>query len=200
MKKQMNPMVKLLLEFGPIILFFMAYRWASVPEGATEEERQLVQLLFATKVFIPTILVTLAISWFWTKSLPKMALITAIIVIVMGGLTLWLQDGTFIKMKPTILYGLFAVILGFGLMRGQSYLQYAMDDAMPLEHEGWMKFTKRFALFFVGMALANEVVWRFLGTDIWVNFKTFGLPAVMLIFMISQAPLLTKYAIEETKD
>ena len=200
MKKQMNPMVKLLLEFGPIILFFMAYRWASVPEGATEEERQLVQLLFATKVFIPTILVTLAISWFWTKTLPKMALITEIIVIVMGGLTLWLQDGTFIKMKPTILYGLFAVILGFGLMRGQSYLQYAMDDAMPLEHEGWMKFTKRFALFFVGMALANEVVWRFLGTDIWVNFKTFGLPAVMLIFMISQAPLLTKYAIEETKD
>ena len=200
MERKLNPIVKLLLEFGPIILFFMAYRWAAVPEGATEEERQLTQLLFATKLFIPVILATLAISWYWTKTLPKMALITAIIVIVMGGLTLWLQDGTFIKMKPTILYGLFALILGFGLMRGQSYLQYAMDDAMPLEQEGWMKFTKRFALFFVAMALANEIVWRLLGTDIWVNFKTFGLPAVMLVFMVSQAPLLAKYAIEESED
>ena len=200
MKKPMNPIVKLLLEFGPIVLFFMSYRWATIPVGASEEEAQLVQLLFATKVFIPTILATLAISWFWTKTLPKMALITAVVVIVMGGLTLWLQDGTFIKMKPTILYGLFAAILGFGLLRGQSYLQYAMDDAMPLEHEGWMKFTQRFALFFVGLAIANEVVWRMFGTDIWVSFKTFGLPVAMVVFIFSQAPLISKYAIEEAED
>lgn len=200
MKKTMHPMIKLLLEFGPLVLFFMAYRWATVPEGVTEEEGQLAQLLFATKVFIPTILATLAISWFWTKTLPKMALITAVVVIVMGGLTLWLQDGTFIKMKPTILYGLFAGILGFGLMRGQSYLQYAMEDAMPLELEGWMIFTKRFALFFVTLAIANEVIWRTFGTDIWVNFKTFGLPVAMLVFIVSQAPLLSKYAVEEAED
>lgn len=198
--KPMNPIVKFMLELGPIVVFFAAYRMASYPEGASEEERQLAQILFATKVFIPTILATLAVSWIWTKTLPKMAVITAIIVIVMGGLTLWLRDGTFIKMKPTILYALFAGILGFGLMRGQSYLQYVMEGAMPLKQEGWMIFTKRFALFFLALAVANELVWRMFGTDIWVNFKTFALPAATFAFLISQAGLFSKYSTEESKD
>lgn len=196
-KKTINPIVKLLLEMGPLMIFFLSYRWVNIPEGTGDEERQLMQILFATKVFIPAILISLGISWFWTRTLPKMAVITAIMVIVMGGLTLWLRDATFIKMKPTILYALFSGILGFGLLRGQSYLQYVMGESMALEREGWMIFTKRFALFFLALAIANEVVWRGFSTDAWVTFKTFALPVATFGFIISQMGVLTKYAIKE---
>ena len=150
-EKKKNPYVKLVLEVGPIILFFLAYRLAPFPEGAGDEERQLAQVIFATGVFIPVTLIALAYSWFVNKHLPKMAVITAVIVVVFGGLTIWLQDATFIKMKPTILYLAFGGTLGFGLLRGQSYLRYLMGDMMPLQDEGWMIFTKRFALFFFGL-------------------------------------------------
>lgn len=195
--KKPHPLLKLVLEMGPIVIFFMSYRWANVPDGASDEERQLLQILFATKVFIPTILLSLGISWLVSRTLPKMPLITAVIVVVMGGLTLWLKDDTFVKMKPTILYLLFAGILGFGLMRGQSYLQYVMEDSMPLNPEGWHIFTKRFALFFLGLAVLNEVVWRSFDTDMWVNFKTFALPVATFIFIFSQMGVFSKYAIEE---
>ncbi len=196
-KKHIHPLLKLALELGPIMIFFMSYRWANVPEGVSDEERQLAQILFATMIFVPTILLSLLISWVLTKTLPKMAVITAIIVVIFGGLTLWLKDDTFIKMKPTILYGLFAAMLGFGLMRGQSYLQYLMEDSMPLQQEGWMLFTKRFALFFLTLAIVNEVVWRSFDTDAWVNFKTFILPVATFGFIFSQMGLFAKYAIEE---
>lgn len=196
-KKTIHPIAKLLLEMGPLMIFFLSYRWVNIPEGTGDDERQLMQILFATKVFIPAILISLGISWFWTRTLPKMAVITAIMVIVMGGLTLWLRDATFIKMKPTILYALFSGILGFGLMRGQSYLEYVMGESMALKPEGWMIFTKRFALFFLALAIANEVVWRGFSTDAWVTFKTFALPVATFGFIISQMGVLTKYAIEE---
>ena len=196
-KKKIHPLLKMALELGPIMIFFLAYKFASVPDGASDEERQLSQLLFATGVFIPVILISLAISWVTTRGLPKMAVMTAVVVVVMGGLTLWLRDDTFIKMKPTILYTLFAGILGFGLMRGQSYLQYMMEDSMPLQPEGWTIFTQRFALFFLGLAIANEVVWRGFGTDTWVNFKTFALPVATFVFIFSQMGVFSKYAIEE---
>lgn len=196
-KKKVHPLLKMALELGPIMIFFMSYKFATIPEGASDEERQLAQLLFATGVFIPTILISLVISWVMTRSLPKMAVITAVIVVIMGGLTLWLKDDTFIKMKPTILYALFAAILGFGLMRGQSYLQYVMEDSMPLQPKGWTIFTKRFALFFLGLAIVNEIVWRNFGTDLWVNFKTFALPVATFVFIFSQMGVFTKYGIEE---
>ncbi|OUS08337.1 septation protein A [Rhodobacterales bacterium 52_120_T64] len=196
-KKKIHPLLKLALEIGPIMIFFISYKFAVAPDGATDEERQLAQLLFATGIFIPTILISLAISWVLTRSLPKMAVMTAVVVVVMGGLTLWLKDDTFIKMKPTILYALFAAILGFGLMRGQSYLQYVMEDSMPLKPEGWTIFTTRFALFFVCLAIVNEIVWRGFGTDIWVNFKTFALPLATFVFIFSQMGVFSKYAIEE---
>ena len=196
-KKKVHPLLKMALELGPIMIFFMSYKFATIPEGASDEERQLAQLLFATGIFIPTILISLVISWVMTRSLPKMAVITAVIVVVMGGLTLWLKDDTFIKMKPTILYALFAAILGFGLMRGQSYLQYVMEDSMPLQPEGWTIFTKRFALFFLGLAIVNEIIWRSFGTDFWVNFKTFALPVATFVFIFSQMGVFSKYAIEE---
>ena len=196
-KKKVNPVLKLALELGPILVFFLAYRWAAVPEGTPETQAQLQQILFATAVFIPVILATLVLSWVLTRELPKMAVLTAVLVIVFGGLTLWLQDDKFIKMKPTILYTMFAGALGFGLLRGESYLQYLMEEAVPMKREGWMKFTLRFAVFFAVLAVANEIVWRSVDTDAWVNFRTFVLPAASFVFVMSQVGLFNKYAVDE---
>jgi intracellular septation protein len=196
-QRHIHPLVKLALEIGPIAVFFLAYRWAPVPEGLPVVERQLEQILFSTKVFVPTILAALATSWFLTRKLPRMAVITAVVVTVFGGLTLILRDDTFVKMKPTILYCLFAGILGFGLLRGQSYLKYLLDEMIPMQPEGWLKFTQRFVVFYLGLAILNEVVWRGWGTDVWVNFRTFVLPAANFLFIMAQVPLFTRYAVSD---
>lgn len=196
-QKKQNPIVKLVLEMGPIMVFFLAYKFAPHKDGISDEERQLAQILFATAVFVPLTLAALAYSWITIRHLPKMAVMTAVIVVIFGGLTLWLQDATFIKMKPTILYLAFGGTLGIGLLRGQSYLRYLMGDLMPLQDEGWMKFTKRFALFFFVLAVTNETVWRNFDTDTWVTFKTFFLPIATFVFIFSQAGLFSKYAIED---
>ncbi|PJN95219.1 intracellular septation protein A [Amaricoccus sp. HAR-UPW-R2A-40] len=175
-QRQLPPLLKLALEIGPIAVFFLAYRMAPGVEGLPAAERQLEQILFATAVFVPLILATLVLSWVLTRHLPKMAVITAVVVTVFGGLTLILRDDTFVKMKPTILYGLFASILAYGLLRGRSYLKYLMDELIPMREEGWMKFTRRFVGFYLLLAVVNEVVWRGFGTDVWVNFRTFVLP------------------------
>jgi intracellular septation protein len=198
-ERHINPLLKLVLEVGPIAVFFLAYRWAPVPEGLSVTERQLEQILFSTKVFVPTILLSLLGSWLLTRKLPKMAVITAVVVTIFGGLTLILRDDTFVKMKPTILYGLFAGILGFGMLRGQSYLKYLMDELIPMRHEGWMKFTGRFVAFYLMLAVLNEVVWRLYGTDTWVNFRTFVLPAANFLFIMAQVPLFQRYAVAEEK-
>jgi intracellular septation protein len=193
--RNVHPLVKLVLEVGPIAIFFLAYRMAPVPEGLETAARQLEQILFATKVFVPTILAALGLSWLLTGKLPKMAVITAVVVTVFGGLTLILRDDTFVKMKPTILYSLFAGILAFGMMRGQSYLRYLMDELIPMQPEGWMKFTRRFIVFYVFLAILNEVVWRGWGTDVWVNFRTFVLPAANFAFVMAQVPLFQRFAL-----
>ena len=193
-----HPLLKLALEVGPIAIFFLAYRWAPVTAGLPDVERQLEQVLFATAVFIPTILAALAASWLLTRHLPRIAVITAAVVVIFGGLTLVLRDDTFVKMKPTILYGLFAGILGFGLLRGQSYLRYLMDELIPMAEEGWMKFTARFVAFYLALAVLNEVVWRLYGTDTWVNFRTFVLPAANFLFIMAQVPLFQRYAAGDT--
>lgn len=197
-EREINPWLKLALEIGPIAVFFLSYRMAPVTEGGDSKELQ--QILFATAVFIPVILASLAISWVAARRLPKMAVLTAVLVLVFGGLTLWLRDDTFIKMKPTILYAAFAGILGVGLTRGESYLQYLMEEAVPMQREGWMKFTFRFAVFFAVLAVLNEIVWRNVSTDNWVNFRTFVLPFTTFAFVASQIGLFTKYALEPEGD
>ncbi len=199
-EKPENSMLKLLLEIGPIIGFFLAYRWAPVTEGAGDTETQLDQIMFATMVFIPLIIAALAASWVINKHLPRMAVVTAILVVVFGGLTLWLRDATFIKMKPTVLYALFAGALGFGLLRGVSYLKLLMGDMLPMSDASWMKFTFRFALFFAVLAVANELVWRNMGTDAWVNFKTFVLPLATFVFVGSQIATLSDLKLDESDD
>ena len=192
--RTIHPLLKLALEVGPIAIFFLAYRMAPVDEGLEVAERQLEQILFATAVFVPAILATLAASYVLTRKLPKMAVITAVVVTVFGGLTLILRDDTFVKMKPTILYALFAGILGWGLLRGQSYLKYLMDELIPMQDVGWLIFTRRFVAFYLFLAVLNEVVWRGWGTDVWVNFRTFVLPLANFGFVMAQVPLFTRYA------
>lgn len=194
-KKNIQPWVKTALEMGPVILFFIFYSKLKNNEyvllGETYEG-----FIVATALFIPVLLIATAILYFLTGKLSKMQVFTAVLVVVFGGLGIWFNDEKFFKMKPTMIYLLFGGILGFGLFKGQSYLQVVMDGALPMSRDGWMILTKRFMFFFFGLALANEIIWRSLSTDIWVNFKTFGLPLAMFVFFITQAKVISKYSTE----
>ena len=194
--KKVNPFVKLALDLGPIIVFFIAYgkmKDQTFAYNGTDYNGFIV----VTALFVPLLAVTTFVLYRLSGKISVMQVMTLLIVVLFGGLSVWFNDERFFKMKPTMIYLLFAGILGFGLMRGQSYLQLVMEEAMPLKHEGWMILTKRIALFFLALALANEVVWRSMSTDAWVNFKVFGLTAALFAFFMTQGKLMQKYAIEE---
>jgi intracellular septation protein len=198
-QRTIHPLLKLALEIGPIGVFFLGYRWATVDEALPVEEQQLEQILFATLLFVPAIVASVVFMRLWTGKLPRLALWTAIMVTVFGGLTLLLRDDTFVKMKPAINYTLFSAILAFGLVRGQSYLGYLMDELIPMTREGWVTFTRRIIVFWLVLAVVNEFVWRQFGTDMWVNFRTFVLPAANFIFIMSQLPLFQRHALPEKR-
>ena len=198
MTKSNNSISKFLLEFGPVLIFFLSYRYAPIGPEFTDNP-DLGKIIFATKVFIPIIIISLAISWVQTKELAKMPLLTAIVVLVFGGLTIWLQNDTFIKMKPTIVYVSFGSILAFGLSRNQSYLKSLMGSALFMEDEGWFILTKRFVVLFFSMAIINEAVWRLMSTNDWITFKTFLLPAVTFFFLFFQYPIFRDYLIDKNK-
>jgi intracellular septation protein len=143
------------------------------------------------------VLVALAISYILTRHLPIMPVVTAIIVVVFGGLTLFLHDATFIKVKPTIIYALFGAILLGGLFFNKPLLGMVLDSMFQLTEEGWRKLTLRWALFFLVLAVLNEIVWRNTSTNMWVDFKVFGVVPLTLIFGALQVPLLKKYEIEQ---
>jgi intracellular septation protein len=124
----------------------------------------------------------------------------AVMVIFFGGLTAWFNDERFFKMKTTIVYGSFAVILGAGLLRGRSLLQWVMAEALPMKAEGWMILAKRLMGMFAALAVANEVIWRTQSTELWVKLETFAMPAALFLFLMLQFMLLQKYMIEEPKD
>lgn len=193
---KLNPMVKLGLELGPIVLFFAGFRFVK-DQSFHILGTDYSGFLLMTAVFVALIVATTAILWKLTGTLSKMQLMTLILVIVMGGLSVWLKDERFIKMKPTLLYLAFGITLGIGLLRGQSYLKLVMEEALPLQSEGWMILTRRLTAFFFALAVANEAVWRTLSTEAWVNFKTFGLTAALFLFFISQSGLLSRYAVEQ---
>ena len=193
---QLPKWVKPLLEFGPIIAFFIAYtrmKDHTYSIGGIDYQGFIVVTLF----FIPLLLVSTGVLWALTRKISPMQIITAILVTVFGGLTVWFNDERFIKMKPSIIYLLFGGILGFGLLRGQSYLRMIMQDMIPLKEEGWIVLTRRFAVFFFSLALLNEIIWRFFSTEMWVYFKTFGLTMALFAFFVLQGSLLNKYAIEK---
>ena len=191
-----RPFSKLILEMGPLIIFFVCYYNAPIPENLKNdlEEANLFKIIFATKIFVPAILVALFIGWFQAKKIAKMPLITAILVVVFGGLTIWLNNPIFIKMKPTLIYLIFSAILGYGLLKKKIYLKILMGPAIPMNEEGWLILSKRFVGFFVLLAFTNEIIWRFFSQDFWVNFKTFGLPILLIFFMALQFNLFNKYS------
>jgi intracellular septation protein len=150
-----------------------------------------------TAVFVAVIAATTFILWRLTGALSKMQIMTLVLVVVMGGLSVWLNDERFIKMKPTLLYLAFGGLLGFGLLRGQSYLKLVMEEALPLQTEGWMIITRRLCAVFFALALSNELVWRLFSTEAWVNFKTFGLTLAIFAFFMTQSKVFERYALAD---
>ena len=196
-KKEEHAPTKSILEFVPLVTFFLAYYYFPNSNNLTGEELSVEKIIFATKVFVPILLFASFLSYLILRTISKMSLITALLVIFFGALTIWFRDPTFIKMKPTIIYLSFASILIIGLMRNKSLLQSLMGSTLALEERGWMLLTKRIIIFFICLAFLNELVWRYFGQDQWVNFKTFGLPILSLIFFAFQYRLFQKHLIDK---
>ena len=204
-KPQLSPGLKLLLDLGPLLLFFFANSrpQAFAPVLSPFLPAPLITgehagIFVATAVFVPAVLVALAISYALTRHIAVMPVVTAAVVIVFGGLTLALQNETFIKLKPTIVYVLFGAVLLGGLAFKKALLGMVFDSVFNLTDEGWRKLTLRWGLFFFVLAVLNEIVWRNFSTDTWVSFKVFGFLPLTFIFAAAQFPLLQKYAVQET--
>jgi intracellular septation protein len=198
-KRKLNPILKLALEIGPLILFFFANSRPdlfarAIPFAGTGER---TGIFTATAVFIVAVLIALAVSYALTRHLPVMALVSAVVVVVFGGLTLALHDETFIKLKPTIIYLLFAGVLIGGLLLRKPLLAVVFDQMFNLTEEGWRKLTLRWAIFFLALAVLNELVWRTQTTDVWVSFKVFVILPLTFGFAMLQYPLLKKYEASE---
>jgi intracellular septation protein len=176
------------VDYGPLAVFFAGYLT--------------VGLMAATAGLIAASVIALSVAWVLQRRLPLVPLVTAAIVVVFGGLTLWLQDETFIKMKPTIVQAIFALVLLGGLACGRPLLKPLLAPMMPpMSDRAWRQFTLRYGLFFVAMAALNELVWRTQSTDFWVTFKVIGLPALTFLFILSQLPFVgraTRLAQAET--
>src|SRR3954452_24385799 len=181
-KTQPHPMFKLATELGPLLVFFVA--------------NAKFNLFVATGAFMVAIVAAMIASYVVVRHVPIMAIVTAIIVLVFGTLTLVLHDETFIKVKPTIIYSLFAAILGGGLLFGRSFIAILFNQMFNLTPQGWRILTLRWALFFFGMAILNEVIWRTQTTDFWVGFKAFGVIPLTMMFAVAQMPLTKRYHLE----
>ena len=194
-RRTINPILKLFLELGPLALFFIAYS-AFGRNKATEVAIAGVHatpLQAATGVMMITVVVTLAISYGLLRRIPIMPLVTAVIVCIFGALAFVFNNDTFIKMKPTALYLLFGAALLGGLAINRPLLPVLFDGALNVTPEGWRKLTWRWAVFFFVLALLNEIVWRNFSPDLWVDFKTFGIMPLTLLFAFAQAPLVMRY-------
>ena len=197
--REINGVLKQVLELGPPVVFFLIYlriRDDVFTLGGTEYSGFIV----ATLVFVPILLVAMGVLWALTGKLSRMQIFTAFMVIFFGGLTAWFNDERFFKMKTSIVYGFFALLLGIGLARGQSWLAYVLNDAMPMRHEGWMILTRRLCAMFAGLAVANELIWRTMSTDAWVKIETFGFPIALVGFLFWQITALQGYLIENEDD
>jgi intracellular septation protein len=180
---ELNPLFKLALDLGPLLLFFFANtRWG---------------IFAATGAFMAATLVSLGVTYALTRRIAVMPLVSAIVVMVFGGLTIYLHDETFIKVKPTIIYALFAALLLGGLALGRSLIALVLDSMFQLDADGWKKLTLRWGLFFVVMAVVNELVWRNFTTDQWVAFKTFGFLPLTVVFALAQTPLMMRHSLEK---
>jgi intracellular septation protein len=197
-KEPVNPVLKLVLELGPLMVFFFANTrgaWLAQKFPALAELGG--PIFIATGLFMAATAVALIASWVLMRTLPVMPLVSGIVVFVFGALTLYLQDDEFIKMKPTIVNTLFGVILLGGLAFGKSLLGYVFDSAFRLDAEGWRKLTLRWGLFFLFLAVINEVVWRNFSTDFWVAFKVWATIPITVLFTASQMPLIMRHSLDD---
>ena len=197
-KEAINPVLKLVLELGPLMVFFFANTRG---EWLAQKFPILTDfggpIFIATGLFMITTVIALVVSWALVRTLPIMPLVSGGVVLVFGALTLYLQDDVFIKMKPTIVNALFGVVLLGGLAFGKSLLGYVFDSAFRLDAEGWRKLTLRWGLFFLFLAVLNEVVWRNFSTDFWVAFKVWATLPITVLFTAVQMPLIMRHSVEE---
>lgn len=178
---ELRPQItKLALELGPLVVFFVV--------------NARVDIFAATAWFMGAMVISLVLSKLIMKRIAIMPLVTGVVVLVFGGLTLYLQDDTFIKMKPTIVNTLFGSVLLGGMLFGQSLLKYVFGEVYKLRERGWWVLTLRWGIFFFVLAILNEVVWRSFDTDTWVAFKVWGIMPLTVIFSMFQLPILNKYA------
>src|ERR1700740_3351977 len=181
-KKTPHPLFKLATELGPLMVFFVA--------------NAKFHLFVATGAFMIAIVAAMIASYVVTRHVPIMALVTGGVVLVFGTLTLVLHEETFIKVKPTIIYGLVAAVLGGGLLFGRSFIAIMFDQMFNLTHAGWRLLPRGWALFFLGMSVLNEIIWRTQSTDFWVAFKAFGAIPLTMVFAITQMPLIKRFHLE----
>ncbi len=196
-RRDVHPFVKSALEIGPVLAFFAVYfllKDQTFRIRGTEYDG----FILATAGFVPLMMFTTGLLTVLSGRVSPMQVLTLVLIVVFGGLSVWMNDERFFKMKPTFIYLVFAAILGVGLLRGQSYLRTVMEEMMPLQHEGWMILTRRLCLFFLALAVLNEAIWRTQTTESWVWFKTFGLSLAVFGFFIAQGGLFKRYG--EAKD
>jgi intracellular septation protein len=187
--------LKLALELGPLVLFFITNAYAD-RFGYADNQR----IYAATGLFVIATLAALTVNYALIRKLPIMPMVSAVVVVVFGGLTLALQNDVFIKLKPTIVNTMFGLILLGGLYFRKPLLAIVLDSMFELSEEGWRKLTFRWALFFFALAALNEIVWRTQTTDFWVSFKVFGIMPLTILFALAQTPLLLRHDMSKKDD
>ena len=180
--RTLSPGLKLAIEAGPLVVFFIANWQAGI--------------FWGTGLFMAATLVSLGLSWLKTGKIAMMPLIGAGFVALFGALTLWLQDDTFIKVKVTLINGLFGSLLVVGYLMDRPFLKMVLGETLQMDAEGWRKLTLRWAIFFFAVGSLNEIIWRNFSTDVWVNFKVFGLLPLTFAFAIAQLPLMQRHGVE----
>jgi intracellular septation protein len=198
-KPAVRPGLKLALEFGPLLAFFFANargEWLSERVGFLGALGE--PIFVATAVFMVATIISLSLSWLLTRTIPIMPLVAGVVLLIFGALTLWLHDDLFIKIKPTIVNGLFSALLLGGLFIFRvSLLRYVFDAAFQIDEEGWHKLTIRWGLFLAVMAVVNEVLWRNFSTDFWVAFKVWGNLPITIAFTLAQMPLIVRHSLDK---
>lgn len=194
---QVSPVLKMALELGPLVVFFLANSYGEELAAFWPPLEALGGRIFVgTALFMVAMLISQTISLTVLRHVAVMPLVTLFFVLVFGALTLWLQDETFIKMKPTIVNCIFGSALLAGLAFGKSLLAYVFDAAFNLDEEGWRKLTLRWGLFFFVLAAANEIVWRNFSSDFWVAFKVWAIMPISIGFMLTQLPLIQRHHLD----
>ena len=191
--KQRSDWIGAALDFGPILLFFLAY-FRFKDETFLVLGTEYTGFVAVTAAFIPVLLAATAASWLIRRHISRMQLVAAVLVVVFGGLSVWLNDERFFKIKPTIVYLVFAALEAFGIWRGRFAVEFVMGHALALTSDGWSILARRILVFWLALALANELVWRNFPTETWVSFKTFVLPAAIFVFLISQHGIIRRHS------